>query len=210
MEKTRGAASMKSRLKMVAALAMIAVLAGACSSGSDEESGPAQPVELEPANPAAGCGPVTRFGAEESKHVEEGAKVQYKTQPPTTGNHERIVGATGTIAKEIPDEVQVHNLEHGHVLIQYVPGRVPAEVLSGLVLLARANKEWVLLAPRSASRFVPEAAVAFTAWRTLQACDKPVAATVDEAKSFVKRYQGKAPEKIGGRPVSENPPNAVG
>lgn len=194
------------RRRRLVATATLAVALGAC--GSDGDSGPAQPVQLEPSNPTAGCGPVVRFPDEGARHVAQGTEVSYGTQPPTSGDHLGIVGATGTYAKEIPDEVQVHNLEHGHVLIQYVPGRLPKEVLDGLVAVARADVRWVLLAPRSAARFVPDAALAFTAWRTLQACETPGAAAVDEARAFVERYRRHGREEVPGDPVRETPPPA--
>ena len=178
----------------------------ACGGGGDVESGPAQPREIEAADAAAGCGPVVKFPEGSRQHVPQGTTVSYSTQPPVTGDHEGIWGATGTYAKEIPDEVQVHNLEHGHVLIQYVPGEIDGPVLDGLVALARSNSEWILLAPRSADRFVPKASLAFTAWQVLRGCETPSEKAVDAAKAFVAKYGKKAPERIPGDPIRETPP----
>lgn len=178
---------------------------GACGGG-DVESGPARPTEVEAADVAAGCGPVVRFPEGSRAHVPEGTRVNYTTQPPVTGDHESIWGATGTYAKEIPDEIQVHNLEHGHVLIQYVPGQIESAVLDGLIELAESNPEWVLLAPRSADRFVPAAPLALTAWTTLRRCETPASGAVALAKKFVAAYGKKAPERIPGDPIRETPP----
>ncbi len=196
---------MRRRFAIVVALGLTLA---ACGSGGEEESGPAQPVELRSANPAAGCGPVVRFPLEGRSHIQTGTVVNYRTKPPTSGDHNQIWGATGTYVKEIPDEVQVHNLEHGHVLIQYVPGKIDAALLDGLVKLTRANERFVLLAPRSAGRFVPEAALAFTTWLTAQTCATPASSAIGEATSFVKRYQKKAPEEVPGDPKRETPPRS--
>lgn len=191
-------------MKRAACIAALGVALAAC--GGDTPSGPAQPTEIEAADAAAGCGPVVQFPEGSRKHIGEGARVQYLTQPPVTGDHESIWGATGTYAKEIPDEIQVHNLEHGHVLIQYVPGKLDAAVLDGLIALTRSSPQWILLAPRSADRFVPDAALAFSAWTVLRSCANPTIEAVDAAEAFVKRYGKKAPERIPGDPVQETPP----
>lgn len=193
-------------MRRVASILALCLTAAACGGGGDVDSGPAQPKELAPADATIGCGPIVRFPEGTRSHVEDGVKVKYATEPPVTGDHEKIWAATGTYAKEIPNEIQVHNLEHGHVLIQYVPGSVEPAIVDGLVALVRANPKWTILAPRSADRFVPAASLAFTAWTVLRTCDAPAAGVVEAAKSFVSAYGKKAPETIAGQPVSETPP----
>ncbi|HEX9697215.1 MAG TPA: DUF3105 domain-containing protein [Actinomycetota bacterium] len=193
-------------MRRAAIVSLVGSLVLAACGGGDTPSGPATPVEIQPADEAAGCDAIVRFPEGTRKHVTEGTRVQYSTLPPVSGDHEGIWGATGTYGKEIPDEIQVHNLEHGHVVIQYVPGEIDDAVLDGLVTLTKSNPEWILLAPRAANRFVPATPLAFTAWTVLRRCPAPTGKAVDAAAAFVKAYGQKAPEKIPGDPVEETPP----
>ncbi|MGH2830548.1 MAG: DUF3105 domain-containing protein, partial [Actinomycetota bacterium] len=158
------------RLRRTAAGLALALLAASCGGGSDEGSGPAQPQVLESEDPKTGCGAVVRFPSEGASHLDQGEKGSYRTQPPTSGKHAPRWGSTGTHSKAITDEVQVHNLEHGHIVIQYVPGGIDAALLDGLVALANTQPRWILLAPRAPGRFQPAAQLAFTAWRVAQVC----------------------------------------
>src|SRR5207253_10051135 len=47
--------------------------------------------------------------------------VPYDSVPPTSGPHVPFVVAPGPYGSPIPEALQVHDLEHGHVLIQYAP-----------------------------------------------------------------------------------------
>ncbi|HZT07452.1 MAG TPA: DUF3105 domain-containing protein [Chloroflexota bacterium] len=57
-------------------------------------------------------------------HIDKGAAhVAYNSKPPTSGPHWNIAGEApvdwGIYDTQIPDEAQVHNLEHGGIMIQY-------------------------------------------------------------------------------------------
>ncbi|GAC1409979.1 MAG: hypothetical protein NVSMB57_03170 [Actinomycetota bacterium] len=184
-----------------------ALLLSACGD-SKVESGPVVPSMIAGANAAAGCDGVFMFKQGGRAHVPKGTVVDYKTQPPTSGDHLQIWGATGVYSQMVPDELLVHNLEHGHVVIWYVPGKVSPAIISGLVDLVKKNKKWVLLVPRPAAKFIPAAKIAFTAWQRMQRCPEPTADVVVAAKSFIEKYGKTAPEKIGGDPIFETPPSS--
>lgn len=190
-----------SRVKLLAIAVLAAVLA-AC--GGEETDGPAQ--QLEPSATAAGCGPVRRYAEEGRSHLRGQQKGSYTTHPPQSGDHAGSWAPTGLHAEEVTDEAQVHNLEHGHVVIQYVPGKISAALLAELVALTKQNSRWILLAPRSAGRFDGGAVLAFTAWRILQPCNAPTAEAAGAARHFYEKYAKEAPEEIPGQPVSETPP----
>ncbi len=70
-------------------------------------------------------------------HVEIGTVVEdYNTTPPTSGNHYPTWSEWGLFTTPIPNEIQVHNLEHGGVMIQHKPDLDEA-ALSQLVELVR-------------------------------------------------------------------------
>jgi hypothetical protein len=58
------------------------------------------------------------------QHIDKGqTHIAYNSKPPTSGPHWNIAGegpvAWGKYAEPIPDEGQIHNLEHGGIMIQY-------------------------------------------------------------------------------------------
>jgi len=85
--------------------------------------------------------------------------VAYDSIPPTSGPHIAFTVAPGPYADPIPDELQVHALEHGHVLIQYAPS-LPASQRREVEHLARRHLDAVLVAPYPRLR----AGIALTAW----------------------------------------------
>lgn len=191
------------RPSRLAFCALALSIAAACGSNQNELKAP---VQLEPAAAEAGCGPVTKYPSEGKEHLADGAKGSYKTKPPHSGSHAQRWAPMGIHSREVTDEAQVHNLEHGHVVIQYVPGKIDTALLNGFVDLAKANSKWIVLAPRSAGRFDPPAVLAFTAWTVVQTCDAPTPKALDEARDFSKKYGQKGPEHVPGRPVMESPP----
>ena len=82
-------------------------------------------------------------------HLETGENPPiYNSSPASSGNHASVPAQCGIYVSEIPDQVQVHNLEHGAVVIQYQPDLDP----DGIVLLqiyARSKSSHILLAPRA-------------------------------------------------------------
>lgn len=82
-------------------------------------------------------------------HLAEGEAIpDYNSSPATSGDHSAAPAQCGIYTDEIPDEVQVHNLEHGAVVIQYQPDLDPAEI-QALEDYARTKSSHILLAPRS-------------------------------------------------------------
>jgi hypothetical protein len=52
-------------------------------------------------------------------HVENGQTVEYSTTPPTSGDHWAELANCGFYREELPDELIVHNLEHGNIVVSY-------------------------------------------------------------------------------------------
>lgn len=138
---------------------------------------------------AAGCDPVKEFDDEGARHVPPTQTVNYKTNPPTSGNHYDATAQTGIHPSPVPNGNQVHNLEHGHIVIQYKEGLDQA-LLTGLEDLVQSDRTALILAPRPDMPFQ----LAFTSWGRLQGCNTPTAKAVDAAKDFAGRFKGKSPE----------------
>ena len=127
-------------------------------------------------------------------HIAEGDPHDpYNSTPPTSGPHlGGAIAAWGVSREPIPDEVQVHNLEHGGVMLQY-----NCACPEAIALLERfANPETgyptkVIAAP------YPDmpTEIALTAWGriwTMSATEL----TADRVRAFVAGYVDRGPELI--------------
>lgn len=164
---------------------------------------------------AAGCEAPKQYVSEGREHITPPATAQFKTDPPTSGAHYAqgadpktgtppAPGPTGILAQALPNENQVHNLEHGHVIIQYQPGALDADQVASLEALVQKDPTWVMLAPRPNKT----AKVAFTAWTVLQSCSEPNDKIDEAAANFIKRFKDKGPESFAGSPIFQTPPPA--
>jgi uncharacterized protein DUF3105 len=190
----------------VIAAIVIAVVAG--SGGSDDSkaksSGKANPevkaVPLPPrkttdlfaAAKAAGC-VVRTFPNEGRQHIT--GKGTYKTNPPTSGNHNPVPAEDGDYSgQQTPaPENYVHTLEHGRIEFQYAPG-TPAKVIGQLrTLFAEQGSYHDLLFQNNTN--MPYQ-VAATAWTHLIGCKQVNDKIWDALRAFRIRYTDQAPEQI--------------
>ncbi|GAC1425487.1 MAG: hypothetical protein NVSMB57_16920 [Actinomycetota bacterium] len=145
----------------------------------------------------AGCQGPAEQNIEGRSHVPEGTSVAYKSKPPTSGDHYAKPAHTGVQTQQIRNEAQVHNLEHGHVGLQY-RGVSPATI-EALASVTRSDAREVFSAPYND---MPQK-IAMTAWGVSLSCtnEPPADQVRDLAQAFVKAYEGHAPENIAGTPA---------
>lgn len=121
----------KRRLQIVGgtvlAIAVIAVIAVVALAGGGSSSNGGDPKKLAADATAAGC-TFSSYKAEGRDHTT--GKVTYKTNPPTSGNHNPVPAQDGIYSpgNEPAKENWVHSLEHGRVLFQYKPGTPQADI----------------------------------------------------------------------------------
>lgn len=120
-------------------------------------------------------------------------KVPYNSNPPTSGPHLPNWSNWGIFTKAVPDELQVHNLEHGGVVIQYDCPQGCSNAINGLASYAlrypAQNFTGIMLAPRSG---LPDGArLALTVWGK-----RMLLKTLDRTKieEFIAANIGKGPE----------------
>ena len=111
------------------------------------------------------------------------AHAAYNSLPPTSGPHVAWTIAPGIYSEVVPDELAVHALEHGHVVVRYAPS-TPADQVDLLVRVARQYPRDVVLSPYPALAN----GVALTAWGRLE-----VLSTVDNAsvETFIQMLRGR-------------------
>jgi hypothetical protein len=118
--------------------------------------------------------------------------VNYKTNPPTSGDHNPEPQADGAYT-EMPNPVHfVHSLEHGRIEIQY-SSDLPEDQQLELKGVFDESPDGVLFFPNPDMPYD----VAVTAWTQLLGCKSyEGAATLDAIRDFRDIYRGNGPEAI--------------
>ncbi|MDQ3706521.1 MAG: DUF3105 domain-containing protein [Chloroflexota bacterium] len=127
-----------------------------------------------------------------SNHVQGESGVTYNSDPPTSGPHSPSVPAFTVYTKPITKELQIHGLEDGGVVINYIPDTdtTTIERLESLVRSYNAlggKKGHVLVAPYPEKFRDSDAKIAITAWRRIDFLDE-----YDEQRlrRFIDEYVG--------------------
>jgi hypothetical protein len=196
----------------VAAIVIVVTSGGGGSGKSKNPNGSSTPgatipkqrlADLAQAAKAAQCA-VHTYPIEGRTHVD--SKVKYKTNPPTSGNHnpnpslDGVYDPGNTPAKEN----FVHTLEHGRVEIQYKPGTsahriAQLETLQAETLKGLPGYKTLLFQNNTGMKY----AVAATSWGHLIGCNSFNDRTFDALRAFRAKYIDTGPE-------SQIPPNNTG
>jgi hypothetical protein len=214
-ESERKAAARTRRLQLaggalLGVAAVVAVVIAVTSGGSDSSgSGPSpsdspsssvklpvrKETDLTKAAKAAGC-VVKSFPLEGREHTT--SKVTYKTNPPTSGNHNPNPSEDGYYPNGAPPkERNVHALEHGRLEIQWKPG-TPQNVIATLEaifnepLKGKAGYHQLLFENNTGMPFQ----VAVASWQHYLGCPTWNENVVDAIRSYREQYVDKGPEFI--------------
>ena len=149
--------------------------------------------DLEVAAKEAGCELKLNLSDEGNTHITKESDVpDYKTNPPTSGNHNPQQQADGAYSEQPDPWYVVHSMEHGRIEIQYSPD-LPEDdqlALKGVFDEAPAG---MLFFPNSDMPYE----VAATAWTQLMGCKTYEGAkTLDAIRDFRDTYQGRGPEPL--------------
>ena len=158
---------------------------------------PAQQVsDIKQAAKAAGC-TLANPAFDGADHEQKKFKPSdYKTNPPTSGNHTPDWYNDGIYAPgDTPNLGKtVHPLEHGRIEIQYKPGTPNATVDQLEALLAENDDGYHMLLFENATGMTAQ--VAATAWTHSLTCPKMNDKVFDAIRTFRSRYIDKGPEKV--------------
>jgi hypothetical protein len=115
--------------------------------------------------------------SEEQKHL------PYNSVPPTSGPHMPVIARWGVHAEPIRDELQVHNLEEGGVLVQYNCPQGCPDLIAKLRAIVLRYDTQVILAPYPGM----DSRIALTAWSRIDKFDE-----FDEKRivRFIQAYRG--------------------
>jgi hypothetical protein len=160
------------QIAMIAAGALVVLVGGFFLVRAVTASEPGEEVAVQP-----------------SDHVDQSTTVtDYNSDPPTSGNHWGSTAEWGVHEEPVANELQVHNLEHGGVVIQYNRS-VPPEQVEVLREITNQCNVKLLLAPR------PEmtSAVAVTSWGYVLHLDS---VDREQIQEFIGAHVDEGPEKI--------------
>jgi hypothetical protein len=144
-----------------------------------------QPV---PTLTGSGCTPVQTYPIEGRTHVPPGTRVDYGTDPPTSGNHWPTPADPGFYSQAVPSEQLVHNLEHGQIVFWY-KSSAPSSITAGLKQVVGQDIALVA-APYD---YQGPGEFAMTAWGAAQYCNDISQEAID---AFRTQFQGKGPELV--------------
>ena len=151
--------------------------------------------DLKAAAKAAGCkleNPEIEGATHESKDFKAS---DYKTNPPTSGNHFPEWYDDGIYNPGDTPELGklVHTLEHGRIDVQYAKGTSADDVAKLEAFLAETDGYHMLLFENTTGM---DAAVAATAWGHSLTCSKLDDTTWDALRTFRTSYIDKGPEAV--------------
>jgi hypothetical protein len=215
-EKARAARRRRLQLALgglvaAAAVAVVVLLVsgtiGGGGDGGDAASSPPEPAsnvtipeqqigDVQEAAKAAGC-KLSNPEIEGAQHEERDfTAADYKTNPPTSGNHFPTWAEDGVYdSGETPQVgLLVHALEHGRINVQYKPG-TPAETVDQLnALLAELQDGYHMLLFENTTGM--DAAVAATAWGHSLTCPEMNDQVFDAIRTFRNEYIDQGPEDV--------------
>ena len=195
---------------VLALAAVAAIVAVAATGGGDGGSNPGdlpsakesysgaaappQQVETDVFRAAREAGCVLRNPVIEGRtHVPPDQDVEYKTNPPTSGNHDPTPANDGVYSRApTASSIKhfVHTLEHGRIEIQYDP-KLSKRRIDQLGGLFNDDPYHMVLMP---NRRMPYE-VGVTAWGHLLGCKKVNDKIFDAIRAFRDRYRDQGPEQ---------------
>lgn len=120
-----------------------------------------------------------------NQHIENinSNHVAYNTTPPTSGPHIGSTARWGIHTEQIPDEIQIHNLEDGGVIVHYDPSVVDEEMIDALKVIVNSYPNDIILEPYADMSSV----IVLTAWGRIDRLDQ-----MDESRirEFIDAYRG--------------------
>ena len=127
-------------------------------------------------------------------------RVDYKTNPPTSGRHFQEAAPDGAYEVTPADTPVVHSFEHGRVGIWFRPD-LPAQQRAKLRAVAEEDSEQLLILPRKRMPYE----IAASAWNRdpeplgtgrLLTCERLSDPAFDAIRAFSDEHRGQGPEPI--------------
>jgi Protein of unknown function (DUF3105) len=197
-------------LVIAAVIVLVVMAAGGSGGGSDAAAEQVLPdggsvpdqkeFDLNAAAQAAGC-ELRSSRANSRQHTTSlDQRVNYDTNPPTSGRHYQEPAPDGAYGEAPQDEQLVHNLEHGRVIIWFKPS-LPKDTRADLKALFDEDTYQMLLVPRPNMPYQ----VAASAWNGTPApsglgrlitCSTVEPGLWDALRAFRDEHRSNGPEPV--------------
>lgn len=144
--------------------------------------------------------------AEPQSHI-DGESAATLTIPPLSGAHSEYWADWGVYNKPVPYKHQLHNLEHGGVIIHYGT-EVPVEGVNALRSLWAKKPAFVIVVPDAHKDFSKDAVVVGSQQRWL-VCKPFTPAQISAVEAFVDEYRGRGPEAVAAKNAGGERPDGL-
>ena len=145
----------------------------------------------------AGCELRLELPDEGNTHFSDENQGDYKTNPPTSGDHyagnEAGSGAIadGAYTSTPPESRAVHSMEHGRIEIRYAP-ELPEDQQLALKGVFDESPGGILMFPDPDLPY----AIAVSGWRNYVGCDRYDPLVLDVVRNFRDTFRGNGPENV--------------
>ena len=153
-----------------------------------------------PRAPAAGCAPTrarsasTCCSATSCRCTSTTRTTAKVPRPPTNGRHRPLWANWGFYQQPVPYAYEVHNLEHGAVVI-HLGLRIDRAPGTQVLRLWAQSPPYVLIVPGLPAD-VPRRGVTVTSWQRAMICKTWNARTLTAIRTYRDAYRGAGPEQI--------------
>lgn len=144
--------------------------------------------------------------AEPQNHIADESAAAL-TIPPLSGAHNEHWADWGVYNKPIPYKHQLHNLEHGGVIIHYGTD-VPVDGVNALRTLWAKMPAFVIVVPDTHKDFPKDAVVVGSQQRWL-VCKPFAPAQISAVEAFVDEYRGRGPESVAAKNAGGERPDGL-
>jgi hypothetical protein len=121
----------------------------------------------------------------------DAATPKYKTNPPTSGNHDPVPASDGAYSNGPGIKNIVHSLEHGRIVLHYDP-KISKQRLGQIKGFFDEDPYHLIVVENTRMPYE----FALTAWGHLAGCKRISDESFDVARAFAERYVDKGPEFV--------------
>jgi hypothetical protein len=114
--------------------------------------------------------------------------------PPTSGLHYPIWADWGIYARPVPFRFQVHNLEHGGIIV-HLGSRLTAAQRAAVRRVWQAAPAYMLVTPETFAQF-PAHGVVVTSWQRWMSCRRWSPKVPAAIAAYRDAYRGTGPEQV--------------